>query len=464
MDDLRHVLKLSADLIADYREALPALRVGPTAGRAQVRESLGTLPDHGESLETVLEELVSAARPGLMSSAGPRYFGFVVGGSLDAALVADLVATGWDQVAFNEATSPAALAFEDVAGMWLKDLLHIPPSASVGFVTGAQAANTVGLAAGRWRVLHDHGWDVGRDGLNGAPPVRVVAGAERHATIDRTLRLLGLGESSLVVIPARPDGAMDSSALARALGSAPGDPTIICAQAGNVNTGAFDDLASIAETARAVGAWLHVDGAFGLWAAASPNTDHLTTGIELADSWACDGHKWLNVPYDSGYAFCADPDVHATSMAYTADYLTGQVAGREFGGGDFVPESSRRARGFATWAALRSLGRDGVADLVDRCCGLARHLAEGLGNVDGIEVVNDVVLNQVLVRVGDADLTDRVERRIQAEGECWLGATTWRGERLLRISVSNWSTTPADIDRCIDAIGRARAEVVAGPP
>ncbi|HSO49491.1 MAG TPA: pyridoxal-dependent decarboxylase, partial [Acidimicrobiia bacterium] len=189
MDDLRHVLKLSADLIADYREALPSLRVGPTVGRAQVRESLGTLPDHGESLETVLEELVSAARPGLMSSAGPRYFGFVVGGSLDAALVADLVATGWDQVAFNEATSPAALAFEDVAGMWLKDLLHIPRSASVGFVTGAQAANTVGLAAGRWRVLHDQGWDVGRDGLNGAPPVRVVAGAERHATIDRTLRL-----------------------------------------------------------------------------------------------------------------------------------------------------------------------------------------------------------------------------------------------------------------------------------
>jgi glutamate/tyrosine decarboxylase-like PLP-dependent enzyme len=228
-----------------------------------------------------------------------------------------------------------------------------------------------------------------------------------------------------------------------------------------VNTGAFDDLAAIAETARAVGAWLHVDGAFGLWAASSPNTDHLTTGIELADSWACDGHKWLNVPYDSGYAFCADPDVHATSMAYTADYLTGQVAGREYGGGDFVPESSRRARGFATWAALRSLGRAGVADLVDRCCGLARRLAEGLGRLDGIEVVNDVVLNQVLVRVGDADLTDRVGRRIQAEGDCWLGATSWRGERLLRVSVSNWSTTPADIDRCVEAIGRARAEVVA---
>ncbi len=457
MDDLRRVLHETADVIATYREALPELRVGPPAGREWVRATIDSeLAEEGRPLDAVLEELVSGAEPGLMSSAGPRYFGFVVGGSLDAALIADLVTTGWDQVAFNEATSPAALAFEDLAGEWLKELLHIPASASVGFVTGGQAANTVGLAAARWQVLADHGWDVGRDGLGGAPSVRVVAGAERHATIDRALRLLGLGEVSLVEVPAGPDGSMDNGELVAALAALPDGPTIVCAQAGNVNTGAFDDLAAISAAARSVGAWLHVDGAFGLWAAASPRTAHLVAGIELADSWACDGHKWLNVPYDSGYAFCAHPDVHATAMAYTAAYLTGQVAGRVFGGGDFVPESSRRARGFATWAAIRSLGRTGIADLVDGCCRLARRFACGVDQMDGFEVVNDVVLNQVLVRVGGAELTDAVEHRIQQDGVCWLGATTWRGERLLRISVSNWSTTEADIDRCLAALAAAR--------
>lgn len=457
MGNLRQTLRETAELIADYREALPELRVGPVAGRDEVRESLESeLPAQGESIESIMREMVARAGPGLMSSAGPRYFGFVVGGSHDAALVADMLAVGWDQVAFNEATSPAALAFEDLAGTWLKELLHIPSSASVGFVTGAQAANTVGIAAGRWSVLRDHGWDVGRDGLNGAPRVRVVAGAERHGTIDRALRLLGLGESSLVEVPARSDGAMNAEALAEALESSPDGPTIVCAQAGNVNTGAFDDLAAVATAATAHRAWLHVDGAFGLWAAASPRMAHHVTGLELADSWGCDGHKWLNVPYDSGYAFCAHPDVHATSMAYTADYLTGQVAGREFGGGDYVPESSRRARGFATWAVLRSLGRNGVAALVDRCCHLARRLAAGLDGLEGIDVVNDVVLNQVLLRVGDTETTERVERWIQEEGTCWLGATTWRGERLLRVSVSNWSTTEADMDRCVEVIARAR--------
>jgi glutamate/tyrosine decarboxylase-like PLP-dependent enzyme len=465
MENLRQALHRTADHIADYRERLIDARVGPIMGRGEVRSGLDPqLPERGESVDEILEELISKAGPGLMSSAGPRYFGFVIGGSIDAALVADLVATGWDQVAFNEATSPAALAFEDVAGSWLKQLLGIPSSASVGYVTGAQGANTVGLAAGRWRVLHDHGWDVGRDGLNGAPPVRVVAGTERHGTIDRSLRLLGLGERSVVEVPARPDGAMDADALARILGSGWQGPTIVSAQAGNVNTGAFDDLAAIATVAKDVGAWLHVDGAFGLWAGASPRTAHLTEGVDLADSWACDGHKWLNVPYDSGYAICADPDVHATAMAYTADYLTGQVAGREFGGGDFVPDSSRRARGFATWAALRSLGRAGVAELVDRCCELARRLATGVSGLGGVEVVNEVVLNQVLVRVGDEATTTLVERAIQDEGACWLGATTWRGERLLRVSVSNWSTTERDVDRTVEAIGRARASLLAVQP
>jgi len=460
MDDLRKGLERAVDLIVAYREALSTARVGPAATRGEVLASLQTsLPEAPASLDDVISELISKAEPGLMSSAGPRYFGLVVGGSLDAALVADLLVSGWDQIALNEATSPASIAFEDAAGSWLKQLFGIPESASVGFVTGAQGANTVGLTAGRWKVLHQHGWDVGRDGLIGAPPLRVLAGAERHATIDRSLRLLGLGDSAVEEVPVRPDGAMDAGALGAALAAQPPGPMIVCAQAGNVNTGAFDDLRSVANAAREHGAWVHVDGAFGLWAAASPSKRHLVDGIELADSWGCDGHKWLNVPYDSGYAFCADPEVHATAMEYTASYLTGQVAGRVFGGGDFVLEASRRARGFATWAALRSLGRSGVVNLVDRCCDLALRFAAGLDDIEGVEVVNEVVLNQVLVRLGDAETTDRVARQIQHDGTAWIGATTWRGERLLRISVSNWSTTEDDVDLSIAAIDKARQEV-----
>jgi len=465
MDDLRRALHEAADAIADYREGLPRARVTPLAGREQVVAALGSrLPDGSTPLDAVIDELTTAARPGLMGTAGPRYYGFVIGGSVDAALIADMFTSGWDQCGFNPALSPAAIGFEDVAGAWLKDLLHIPARASVGFVTGAQAANTAGLAAARLHVLAEHGWDVGRDGLFGAPRVRVLAGAERHATVDRALRLLGLGEAALHEVPARPDGAMDAAALADAVAAAPDGPLIVCAQAGNVNTGACDDLRAIATAARTRGAWLHVDGAFGLWAAASPRTAPLVEGLELADSWACDGHKWLNVPYDSGYVFCAHPLVHAAAMTYVAAYLTGQVEGRTLGGSDFVSESSRRARGFATWAALRALGRTGVVDLVDRCCGLARRFAAGLARLEGVEVVNEVVLNQVLVRVGDERLTDLVERRVQQDGTCWLGATTWRGERLLRISVSNWSTTEADIDASIAAIAGARRAVLAGEP
>ena len=463
MDDLRRALHEAADAIADYREGLGVARVTPLAGRDDIVTALEQpLPDLPAPLPAVIAELIAAARPGLMASAGPRYYGFVIGGSLDAALIADMLTSGWDQCGFNPALSPAAIAFEDVAGAWLKELLHIPASASVGFVTGAQAANTAGLAAGRLHVLGRHGWDVRRDGLFGAPRVRVLAGGERHATVDRALRLLGLGEAALDEVPVRPDGAMDAAALADALAAAPDGPTIVCAQAGNVNTGACDDLRAIAAAARARGAWLHVDGAFGLWAAASPRTAHLVDGLELADSWGCDGHKWLNVPYDSGYVFCAHPQVHAAAMTYVAAYLTGQVEGRTPGGGDFVAESSRRARGFATWAALRALGRGGVVDLVDRCCALARRFADGLGQLDGVEVVNEVVLNQVLVRVGDERITELVERRVQQDGTCWLGATTWRGERLLRISVSNWSTTEADIDASIAAVaGALRAGTLA---
>jgi glutamate/tyrosine decarboxylase-like PLP-dependent enzyme len=460
--DLRRALQQTAELIADYRTDVGSAPVRPAKDRAETAAALDQELRHEPTpLDAVIEELVTGAEPGLMAMAGPRYYGFVTGGSVDAALVADMLAVGWDQNAFNAAMSPAALAFEDVAGKWLKELLHIPASASVGFTTGAQGANTVGLAAGRRHVLDQHGWDVARDGLHGAPPVRILAGSERHGTVDRAIRLLGFGERAIEQMPSDANGAMDPEALEAALGSGDDRPTIVCAQSGNVNTGACDDLQRIGPAARAADAWLHVDGAFGLWAAASSETYHLVEGIELAHSWATDGHKWLNVPYDSGYAFCAYPDVHAAAMSYAAAYLTGQVEGRVYGGGDFVLDSSRRARGFATWAALRSLGRSGVTELVDRFCRLARRFAEGLDDQEGCEVVNDVVLNQVLVRVGDAELTDRVERLVQEEGTCWLGATTWRGERLLRISVSNWSTSEADVDASVAAIARARASAVA---
>lgn len=453
---LRGSLHRLADMIADYREGLPSAPVGAIASRAAVRDALGApLADGATPVDEVIEELAAAVAPGLVATAGPRFFGFVIGGSLDAGLLADLLTCGWDQVAFNEAVSPAALAAEDVAGRWLKEILGLPHEASVGFVTGGQAANTVGLACGRWQVLHDHGWDVGRDGLRDAPPLRVVVGAERHATIDRAVRLLGIGERALVEVPVNGDGTIDVAALRATLEVAPDRPTIVCVQAGNVNTGACDDLAGVAAAARGANAWVHVDGAFGLWAAASPRTAGLLRGVELADSWACDGHKWLNVPYDSGYAFCRHPEVHATALAYTAAYLTGQVAGRELGGADFTPESSRRARGFATWATLRALGRSGVAALVDQACASARRFAAGLDAIEGVDVVNEVVLNQVLARVGDADRTARVEECLRADGTCWIGATTWRGERLLRISVSGWSTTADDVDRSVAAIARA---------
>jgi glutamate/tyrosine decarboxylase-like PLP-dependent enzyme len=393
--------------------------------------------------------------PGLVASAGPRYFGFVTGGSLPAATAADLLVTGWDQLAFNPVSSPASAVVEEVAGGWLKEVLGLPASASVGFVTGGQGANTVALAAARHHVLAQAGWDVEGNGLIGAPRVRVVVGAERHATIDRSLRLLGLGSAVVEEVPPRADGSIDPIALEEVLAGGPDGPLIVCLQAGNVNSGACDDLVGGVALAHARGGWVHVDGAFGLWAAASPRTRPLVGGLAAADSWACDGHKWLNVPYDSGYAFCAHPEAHAAAMAYAAAYLVGQGEGPVRNPSAFVPESSRRSRGMATWAALKELGRDGVVELVDRCCALARRFAAALDGVEGAGVVNDVVLNQVLVRFGDDDRTRRVVEAVQRSGECWMGGTAWHGMALMRISVSNWSTREADVDRSVQAIQAA---------
>ncbi|MDX5459110.1 pyridoxal phosphate-dependent decarboxylase family protein [Micromonospora tulbaghiae] len=452
MDELRHLLRRAADHAADYRLSLPDRPVGVPVDQAALNKAFAVpLPNAPTPPEHVLAELVAAAEPGLVATAGPRYFGFVIGGALPAATAADMLAAGWDQNAFNAVASSAAVAAETAAGTWLKELLGIPATASVGFVTGGQAANTAGLAAARHQVLADVGWDVERRGLPGAPVIRVFAGAERHATIDRSLRLLGLGTDALRPVPTGPQGAIDPDALEAVLRDAGPGPTIVCLQAGNVNTGACDDLRRACDLVHRYGGWAHVDGAFGLWAAASPSTRHLVDGLDAADSWACDGHKWLNLPYDTAFAFCARPDVHAAAMSYTAAYLVG--SGGVPAGADLTAESSRRARGFAVWAGLRELGRDGVAALVERCCALARRFADGL-SAAGFEVVNDVVLNQVLVGFGDDARTDRVVAAVQADGTCWVGGTTWRGRRLMRISVSNATTTEADVDRSVAAIAR----------
>lgn len=441
---------------AGFRAAVRDRPVAPPVDPAALRAAFGgDLQKAPRAADEVLTELVGAASPGLVASVGPRFFGFVIGGALPAASAADIVATGWDQCALNPVLSPAAAAAEACAGDWLKDLLGLPATASAGFVTGAQAANTVGLATARHHQLAAAGWDVERDGLAGAPLVRVLAGRERHATIDRALRLLGFGTALLETVATDARGALDVADLTRVLASRPAGPTIVCLQAGNVNTGACDPLRPACEAVRAHGGWVHVDGAFGLWAAASPRTRHLVDGADLADSWACDAHKWLNVPHDSGLVFCARPEIHRAAVSYAASYLVGS-GGAAIGGSDHVLESSRRARGFAVWAALRELGRDGVADLVDRMCALARRFADALAAA-GAEVAGDVVLNQALVRFGDDERTDRVIAAVQRDGTCWLGGTTWRGRRWMRISVCNHTTTAEDVDASAAAVLRAAA-------
>jgi len=455
VSDFRKLIQRTAERIADYRERADRLPVAPSVDLRAIRERLsGPLPDEGLDASAVIDELTDAVEPALMTTVAPRYFGYVIGGSLDAATAADVLAAGWDQVAFNATTSPAAAVVEDVVGTWLKDAFGLPRHASFGLVTGAQGANTVGLAAGRHRALARVGWDVETRGLIGAPAIRVLASEERHATIDRSLRFLGIGAAAVEPVTADANGAIDVDALTQALDGGPEAPTIVCLQAGNVNTGACDRLDDACEVAHRHGAWVHVDGAFGLWAAVSPSKRDLVRGIEKADSWGTDGHKWLNVPYDAGYVFCADPVAHAASMSYTASYLEGHEQGGVRAPGDFVPESSRRARGFATWAALRQLGRRGLSDLVDRCCALARRFADQLGAIEGVDIGNHVVLNQVLVRFGTDERTDAVIAAIQKDGTAWMGGTTWRGRRYMRISVSNWSTSEADVDASVEAIRR----------
>ena len=452
------LLRRAAELAIGFRDGLADRPVGVRTTHADLRATLGgPLPTTGSEPTTVIEDLAAAADPGLIAMAGPRYFGFVIGGSVPSTVAADWLTSAWDQNAGIYQAGPSASVVEEIAATWLLELMDLPPTASVGFVTGAQMANFTCLAAARHAVLGRAGWDVEARGLHDAPPITVVMGEEAHATVLTALGYLGLGRERNVRVPTDDQGRIRVDALARALAGVRG-PLIVVLQAGNVNTGAFDDAASALEVIRGhPDAWAHVDGAFGLWARASEALGPLAAGFEGADSWSVDGHKWLNVPYDSGYAIVADPAAHVGAMAPASGAYI-QYATAERDPFNFVPEYSRRARGFTTYAAIRTLGREGIAALIERCCEIARHMAHRLGAADGVEVLNDVVLNQVLVRFhhghgGDPDAHTRdVVARIQRDGTAWLGATTWHGMAAMRISVSNWSTTEADADRAVNAI------------
>ena len=445
--------------------------VWPSAALDELRAALGgPLPPDPIDPAAVIDALARAADPGLVTTTGPRYFGFVTGGALPATVAAEWLAAVWDQPATLYVLSPAAAVVEEVAAGWLLDLLGLPATASVGFVTGCHMANFTALASARHELLRRAGWDVEADGLQDAPRLRVIVGDEVHVSVVGALRMLGIGSNQLERVAADDQGRMRPDALAMALAEDVGvrlkpdttpaaAPTIVCAQAGNVNSGAFDPLDAIADVAARHRAWLHVDGAFGLWAGANASLRHHVRGVARADSWATDAHKWLNVPYDSGLVFVANPAAHRAAMSLSAAYLL-RSPDEPREAMDWVPESSRRARGFAVYAALRSLGRSGVADLIDRCCRLARRFADRLRQEPTIRILNEVVLNQVVVCVeppnGDGDAaTKETLRRVQEERICWLGGTRWRGVEAMRISVSNWSTTEEDIDRSADSIVRA---------
>ncbi len=467
MERYDSLLRRTADLALEFLDDLPRRRVAPPADTDALRAALGgPLPAHGESPLAVIEGIARNSDPGIVASAGPRYFGFVTGGSLPAAVAADWLTAAWDQMAGLFACNPAGAVIEETAAAWLRELLGLPTGAgepSVGFTTGCTMANFTGLAAGRHAVLRRAGWNAGEDGLFGAPEIHVVVGAEAHASIFAALQMLGLGRERVTRIAADGQGRMRADALVAALA---GDdrPTIVCAQAGNVNTGAFDPFEPIAEACRARGAWLHVDGAFGLWAAVSPALRHHLRGVEKADSWATDAHKWLNVPYDSGLVFVADRSAHRAAMTMTASYLV-TAADDTADANHWVPEGSRRLRGAPVYAALRSLGRAGVTEMIERCCGLARRIAGRLGAEPGVDILNELAINQVLVRfhpsagsAADRAASDALTRsvidRVQREGTCWMGGTVWHGMAAMRISISNWSTTEDDVDRSADAILR----------
>ena len=428
---------------------LVGLQKGNVFPSSEAIDALGKLdeplPDGPSDIETVIGLLDEIGSPATVLTAGGRYFGFVIGGNLPAALAANWLAGAWDQNAGLRITSPIASVLEQIALGWLLDVLSLPTEAGGGFVSGATMANFTALAAARHALLKKQGWDVEAKGLFDAPPVSVVLGDEVHVSVLKALSLLGFGRERVIRVPVDGQGRMRAAALPELT-----EPTIVCIQAGNVNTGAFDPANEICAAAQRAGAWVHVDGAFGLWAAAAPEYAHLTAGFEKADSWAIDAHKWLNVPYDSGIAICRNPEHLCGAMSTSAAYL---LVGEQREPHHYVPEMSRRARGIEIWAALRSLGRAGISDLIERTCNYARRFAEALTQA-GYAVLNDVVLNQVLVAFGDADTTRRVIEEVQTDGTCWCGSTEWQGHTAMRISVSSWATTESDVEHSLEAILR----------
>ncbi len=441
----------AAERAARYRETLPTRRVGPDpAAVASLGRLHVPLPEAPGDPAQALAELDAFGSAAAMGTGSPRFFGFVIGGALPATVAANVLAAAWDEPCGLWNINPAVCEIEAVARGWLLGVLGLPAETGIGFTTGATVANFTALAAARHAVLKRAGWNVEADGLFGAPPIHVVIGAEAHPTLRKSLGLLGLGRSRVTIVPVDGQGRFRAEAMPKLEG-----PAIVCLQAGNINTGAMDPFDEAIARAHAAGAWVHVDGAFGLWALASPALRDGVRGLERADSWATDAHKWLNVTYDSGLAFSRDPHALQAAMAITAEYLPTDSSHRN--PSDFVPELSRRARGVEVWAALRTLGRSGVADLVDRCCAHARRFADGL-RAAGFEVLNDVTLNQVLVSFGTPEQTQRTIEAIQKDGTCWCGGTVWQGRTAMRISVSGYSTTTADVDRSLEAIVRcARA-------
>jgi glutamate/tyrosine decarboxylase-like PLP-dependent enzyme len=448
---MEKLLRLAAERAHSYLQGLDRRGVAPSPEAIQRLRAFDVpMPDVPASAETVIELLDSIGSPAAMGSAGGRYFGFVVGGTLPAALAAHWLAGAWDQNAYSSTLAPGAVALEKIALRWLREIFGIPGDSGGAFTTGATMANFAALAAARHQVLARAGWNVEKDGLFGAPPITVVVGAEAHPSLLKALGLLGLGRERVVAVPADGHGRMRADSLPGISG-----PAIVCIQAGNVNSGAFDPAADICAQAHKQGAWVHVDGAFGLWAAAAPARAHLMAGFSSADSWATDAHKWLNVPYDCGIAFVRDAEALRAAMSMTAAYLP---QGGDNEPMDYTPESSRRARGVDVWAALYSLGRSGLADLIERTCRHAARFASSLRDA-GYDILNDIVLNQVLVSFGDEEKTRRVIAGVQADGTCWCGRTVWHGKAAMRISVSSWATTDEDVDRSLDAIKRiARRE------
>jgi len=448
------VLDLARSHAQRYLDSLATRHLGAQLGRREMVANLrAPFPEEGEPPAAVIDLLASQAESGMTACSSPRYFGFVIGGTHPVALAADWLVSTWDQNAGIHAISPFSAAVEEVAAEWILELFDLPRESSVGFVTGGQMANFTCLAAARHSVLRRVGWDVEADGLASSPPVNIIVGADAHVTIDVALRYLGFGTRTIVRVDSDDQGRMRADSLRASMRTLDG-PTIICAQAGNVNSGSFDPLQEIAEVAKAANAWLHVDSAFGLWARATGSLSSHAAGIELADSWATDAHKWLNVPYDSGLAIVKHAIDHRAAMSSSAAYLI-QTEGAERDAIDWVPELSRRARAIPVYATLRSLGLRGVAQLIEGACARARQIADVLAGEAGIQILNDVVLNQVLVRFDDDDdMTRAVVVGVQNEGTCWLSGTNWRGEAAMRVSVSNWATSEEDIARSAASIIR----------